>query len=168
MNIYLIGFMGSGKTTVSEKLGERLGIKVIDTDCYIEKKEGRTIKDIFKTEGEDVFRDMETDMLKELDSCDDRIVSCGGGMVLRSVNVRLMKKNGKVVLLDATAATIYERVRYSTNRPVLNGNMNIEYISSLMEKRRAAYENAADIVVHTDNKNIDKIVDEIIDKCKNR
>lgn len=89
------------------------------------------------------------------------VVSCGGGAVLREENVALMKKNGTIVLLTAEPETIFERVRHSSERPVLNGNMNVEYIAGLMEKRRPKYEAAADLVVATDGKRTEEICKEI-------
>ena len=161
MNIYLIGFMGSGKSTVSKVLSEKLSWELIDTDEYIEKKTGKRIRDIFAESGEEAFRAIETEALRDISQLEDKVISCGGGAVLRQENVKLMKDSGRVVLLDATPETIFERVRYSTDRPVLNGNMNIEYISGLMEKRRFAYEAARDVEIKTDDKSADLIADDI-------
>lgn len=166
MNIYLVGFMGSGKSTVSKELANRLNWELVDTDDYIEEKQGRAIKDIFATEGEEAFRDMETEVLRELTLTENKIISCGGGIVLRKQNVDLMRLGGKIVLLNATPETIYERVKNGTNRPILNGNMNVEYIAKLMSKRSAAYEYAADVVVDTDGKDVEGIVEEIVKECK--
>lgn len=92
------------------------------------------------------------------------VVSCGGGLVLREENVRLMKKMGTIVLLTASPQTIYERVKNSTKRPILNGNMNLAYITELMEKRRSYYEQAADTVISTDDKTAEAICGEILEK----
>lgn len=166
MNIYLVGFMGSGKTTVAGILAERLGWELIDTDNYIEKKSDMVIKDIFAAEGEETFRDMETEALVELSLTEHKVISCGGGIVLRRDNTDLMRQGGRIVLLNATPQTIYERVRHGTDRPVLNGNMTVEYITELMEKRSAYYEYAADIVVNTDGRTAEAIADEIMQKYK--
>ena len=93
-----------------------------------------------------------------------RIISCGGGMPMRDENVELIKKNVKIVLLTASPETIYERVKYSNERPLLNGNMNVEYIKDLMEKRKDRYESIADIVVDTNNKPIHVIAEEAVSK----
>ena len=90
------------------------------------------------------------------------VVSCGGGVVVRPENIDYMKKNGRVFYLKTSPETVYNRVKDSTNRPILNGNMNVEYIAGLMEKRRALYEGAADITITTDGKSVDEITDEII------
>ena len=164
MNIYLVGFMGSGKTTVSKELAKSLNWELIDTDNYIEEKYGRAIKDIFATEGEEAFRDMETEVLEEMSLTENKIISCGGGIVLRKQNVDLMRLGGKIVLLNATPETIYERVKHGTNRPILNGNMNVGYIAELMSRRSAAYEYAADVVVDTDDKEVGEIVGEIVER----
>ena len=96
------------------------------------------------------------------------VVSCGGGSVLRDENAALMKENGCIVFLRATPETIYERVKDSTNRPILNGNMNVEYIRELMEKRRPRYEAVADICVDTDGKDVDAISEEILKAVEDR
>ncbi len=158
--------MGSGKSTVSRHLSKTLDWELIDTDEYIEKKYGRAIKDIFAEDGEEAFRNMETVVLEELSLNDNKVISCGGGMVLRKQNVELMKAGGRVVLLNASPETIFERVKNGTNRPILNGNMNVEYIAALMGNRRDAYEYAAEVVVDTDDKSIEAITEEIIEKCK--
>ena len=92
------------------------------------------------------------------------VISCGGGAALRKENVAEMKKNGRVVLLTASPETIYERVKDSTDRPVLNGNNNVGYITDLMEKRREKYEAAADVVIRTDGKTVLQICEELITK----
>ncbi len=163
-NILLIGFMGSGKSTISTALSKKLGMEEIDMDVYIENKHNRTIKDMFAVEGEGFFRDKETEAVYDMAGRTNTIVSCGGGAVLREENVNAMKKQGKILLLTATPETILERVKDSTNRPILNGNMNVEFISQLMAKRADKYEAAADITVATDNKTVDEICEEIIAK----
>lgn len=165
MNIYLVGFMGSGKSTVSKELAKSLGWEFIDTDNYIEEKYGKAIKDIFATEGEEAFRDMETEVLEEMSLTENKVISCGGGIVLRKQNVDLMRLGGKIVLLNATPETIYERVKHGTNRPILNGNMNVGYIAELMSKRSDAYEYAADVVVDTDGKAVEEITEEIVERA---
>ena len=94
------------------------------------------------------------------------VVSCGGGAVLREENRNMMKRSGVIVLLTAKPETILERVKYSTDRPILNGNMNVEYISGLMERRRACYEEAADFTVVTDDKSSEEICQEILDSIR--
>ena len=123
-----------------------------------------SINDIFAQYGEDHFRDIESKLILTLGEEGNTIVSCGGGVVVRPQNVEYMKKSGTIVFLTATPETIYERVKNSTDRPILNGHMNVEYIAELMEKRRALYEEAADIRIKTDGKDRNEICREIISK----
>jgi shikimate kinase len=149
-HIFLIGFMGSGKTSTTQELSRMLGVKAFDTDLLVEEHAGMEIPKIFATQGEEVFRSMETEVLQKLQSSSPGVVSCGGGVVLRPENVRLMKQQGRILLLQAAPETIYERVKDSTNRPLLNGHMDVEYIRGLMAERETAYREAADLVVDTD------------------
>ena len=165
-HIALIGFMGVGKSTISRQLQKISGKPEIDTDQWIVKQEGRSIPDIFAAEGEEYFRMVETAMIDELGTMEPAIVSCGGGMAIRDINVKKLQALGEVVLLTAEPETIYERVKDSTNRPLLNGNMNVEYISELMEKRRPFYEKAATVKVATDGREISDIAKEILEKCQ--
>lgn len=161
-HIILVGFMGTGKSTVSHELARLTGCQEIDTDEYIVNHEGRAIKEIFAKQGEDYFRQLETEMINDLDAMDHGIVSCGGGMVLRDINIKKLQQVGTIVLLTATPATIYHRVKDNTDRPLLNGNMNVEYIQKLLEQRQPAYERAAEIVISTDEKTEDMIAQEIL------
>ncbi len=163
-NIVLIGFMGTGKSTIARELAKTRQMNIVEMDEEIVRRRGKSIADIFKEEGEEYFRDLETALLKELQTKENQVISCGGGAVLREENVRVMKKNGCVVLLTALPQTIYERVKNNTDRPILQGNMNVEYIASLMEKRREKYEKAADIVIATDGKNVSQICEEMLQK----
>lgn len=166
-NIILIGFMGTGKSSVCEKLSKLLGLKSIDTDKYIELNESKTIDNIFSMYGEEYFRQCEYNTLLQLSKENNLIISCGGGIIVKDENIELMKQMGKVVLLTASPSTIYERVKYSKSRPILNNNMNEEYIQSLMEKRKDRYFKAADLIINTDEKSVEKICNEIINKLKN-
>ena len=161
-NIFLIGFMGCGKSTMARLLAEELHMELVEMDETIEKEENRTIKDIFATDGEAYFRDLESQLIVRIADRGGMIVSCGGGAILREENVANMKKNGTIVYLSATPETIYERVRYSTNRPLLNGNMNVEYISQLMSKRVDKYEKAADVILCVNKKEKNEIVRELL------
>lgn len=163
-HIYLIGFMGTGKSTVSKALKKKLGWKEIDVDAMIVREQKMPISDIFAAHGEEHFRDIETEAMERIGTMEASIVSCGGGAVLRSQNVENMKKSGTIVLLTATARTVYQRVKGSKDRPILNGHMNAEYIEQLMEKRRDVYERACDLSVSTDGKTPDQIAGEIIDR----
>ena len=165
-NIFLIGFMGTGKTTISRELSKAVGIKEVDLDQEIEKRRQMKISEIFSVYGEAYFRELETALIKEYEKKRGYVISCGGGAVLREENVRSMKNGGQIVLLSASAETVYERVRYGKNRPLLEGNMNVDYISGLMEQRRTAYELAADVTVVTDDRTPKEITEEIIKMVK--
>ena len=160
-NIVLIGFMGAGKSTISAFLRDALAM-----DQVIAEQQGMSISEIFETYGEEYFRNLETQLLIDMQSKQNVIISCGGGVAMRERNVAEMKKNGKVVLLKADPQTILDRVKDSDERPLLNGHKNVEYIADLMEARRAKYEAAADIVVQTDGKSALEICEEMIHKLR--
>ena len=161
-NIFFVGFMGAGKSTVARNLQKRLKMNLVEMDERIEKEQGMTIPEIFEKYGESRFRDLESELILTIGKEGNTIVSCGGGVVVRPENIEYMKKNGMVIFLSAKPETVFDRVKDSTNRPILNGNMNVEYIAGLMEKRRALYEAAADVKISTDGKSIDEITDEVI------
>lgn len=163
-HIFLIGFMGVGKTATSHVLSKLSGAKEFDTDQMIVKQEHKSIPDIFAEEGEKYFRQRETEILTRLRDLEPGIISCGGGMVMREVNVDKMKEQGKIVLLTATPETIYEHVKDSTNRPLLNGNMNIPYITKMMEARESKYRAAADIVIETDGCTPKQVAQKLLEK----
>ena len=164
-HIFLIGFMGCGKSTNAACLAEMTGAKQVEMDQMIVENEGMAIADIFKEKGEPYFRELETDLIKSFAGVEPAVISCGGGAVLKEENVRFMKESGKIVLLTAEPETIYERVKNSAERPVLNGNMNVSYIKDLMEKRRPKYEAADDVRVATDGKTAGEICGEILEIC---
>lgn len=161
-NIYLIGFMGAGKSTVAKELAAKTGARRIEMDQMIVEQQGMAISEIFEKYGEEHFRDLETKLLRSFLKEENLVVSCGGGSVLRDENARLMKESGRIVLLTAAPETIYERVRHSTERPILNGNMNVAFIRELMEKRRERYETVADQTIATDGKTAAEICREIL------
>lgn len=161
-HIFLIGFMGTGKSTVARMLKEQLHGEQVEMDACLEAQEGQSIASMFEQYGEAYFRDKETAFLYSLKGQTSRVVSCGGGVVTRGENRNFMKKHGKVVLLTARPETVLERVQGSQERPILNGNMNVEYIGQLMEKRQASYEAAADLTVSTDGKTVEEICQEIV------
>ncbi len=160
-NIYLIGFMGTGKSAVGSVLAEQLGMACVEMDRQIETQQNMTITEIFERYGEAYFRDLETEFLRMQGSGRPVVVSCGGGSVLREENAALMRERGSIVLLTARPETVYERVKRSTNRPVLNGHMSVSDIGELMEKRRVCYEEVADLRVATDGRSVREICEEI-------
>lgn len=161
-NIYLIGFMG--KSTIARALCKMYGMTQMEMDMQIELEEGMKISQIFEEKGEEYFRKKETELLEHCTGIKKLVVSCGGGAAMRECNVAEMKKNGKIVMLSATPETVYERVKNSHDRPLLEGNMNVGYIRELLEIRRPKYEKAADIIVKTDGRTAEEIAKEIMDQ----
>ena len=165
-NIVLIGFMGAGKSTISEFLKTAFAMDVIEMDQIIAEREGMSISDIFEVYGEQYFRDLETNLLIEMQSRTNVVISCGGGTPMRECNVVEMKKNGRVVLLTAKPETILDRVKDSHDRPLIENNKTVSFIAELMEKRREKYEAAADIVIETDGKDELQICEELIHRLR--
>lgn len=165
-NIFLIGFMGAGKTTVARQLRDDFGMELIEMDEQIEAEQGKKISEIFAEQGEPYFRSLETELLRSLENKGNTVVSCGGGVPMREINVELMAKSGAIVYLSARPETIYVRVKDSHNRPLLEGHMDIPYIDSLMQKRLPAYLAAAHVIVDTDGKEAEKICREIVERVE--
>lgn len=163
-NIVLIGFMGSGKTTISDYLSTMFAMETVEMDSIIAEREGMSISDIFDVYGEEYFRNLETNLLIEMQEKSNVVISCGGGTPMRDNNVAEMKKNGRVVLLTAKPETIYDRVKDSHDRPLLENNKNVPFISELMAKRKDKYEAAADVIIETDGKDELAICEELVQK----
>lgn len=161
-NIFLIGFMGCGKSTIAAELSKSLNRPVLEMDEEIEHREGMSIPEIFSTHGEAYFRHAETVLLKEVSRQGGFLVSCGGGVVMRPENVTEMKKNGIVILLTALPETILSRVADDENRPLLKGRKNVSAISELILQRKPAYEAAANYTVPTDQQSAAQIAANIM------
>lgn len=168
-NVILIGFMGSGKTTVGLRLSYRLRRPVIDTDKEIEREEQRTISDIFAMDGEAYFRDRETACLRKLiGSVNNQIISVGGGLPMRKENRALLHELGQVFYLRAKGETIYERVKDDTTRPLLQGGDPLTKIKTLLNERDPYYQAAADVVITVDGKSFEQILNEIEEHVNER
>ena len=160
--IVLMGFMGAGKTTIGKALAERLSWDFIDTDAEIEKEQGRKISEIFETEGEQAFRDMETRLLKKLEKSEEQFVlSIGGGMPVREENRELLRKIGTVVYLKATKEELVRRLSGDTNRPLLQGGALEEKVAALMAARESIYVETAHQEVVTDGKSVKELIEKI-------
>lgn len=162
-NIILIGFMGSGKSSVGRLLSKKLNYEFLDTDEMIESLEDMTIQKIFQLHGEKFFRDLETKLLLSIkDGLKRSVLSTGGGMPICETNRKLLKNMGQVVYLRTSQNTIIDRLSGDNTRPLLKeGNLK-ERVERLLNDRDPYYEEGADIIIDTDNKSIDEIVKEIM------
>lgn len=158
-NLILCGFMGSGKTTLGKKLSEHFGMKLIDTDTEIEKRENRTIAEIFESDGEAYFRGLETELIKELANKDNLIISLGGGLAANKENHPHLKKLGKVILLDCGIEETLKRIENDPTRPLTKNGR--EDIIARYNIRKPIYEEVADVIVDS-SLSIDKLFNVII------
>ena len=160
-NIVLVGFMGTGKTTIATKLAHRLGMKYVSTDGLIEKKEKRTINEIFTKSGEDYFRDVESAVIRDVSCMDGQVIDAGGGAVIRDENMAYFKSSGIVIGLTADEATIMERTKKYKHRPLLNVEDPKRKIRDLMAKRAPFYAKA-DHTFDTGTLTARQVVEEIV------
>ncbi len=162
-NLVLIGFMGSGKTTVGKELAERLHMDFLDTDAYIEKQAGKSIASIFAEDGEEAFRLMETEALGKLrDTLSNTVLSTGGGMPLRPENAGLLKEIGTVFYLTAAEQVLYDRLKGDTDRPLLQEADPYKKICELMKYRKPLYRAAADVSIDTNSNDLEEVIADII------
>ena len=168
-NVILIGYMGCGKTTIGRKLSYRLRKPFLDTDKQIELKQKCTISEIFEKQGEQAFRDMETDYLKALleEKC-EYVIAVGGGLPLREENQELLHKLGTCFYLDASPDTIYERLKNDTTRPLLQCDNPKKRIEQMIDTRGPVYKSCADVTVIVDDKRIEEILVEIKEEAEKR
>lgn len=161
-NITLIGMMGAGKSLISERLSRRLDDYVaVDTDVVLEYHHNQFIPDMFKEKGEEYFRDAESKILEMVYTKDKMVVALGGGAFERAENRELVKKNSYVIYLKASPETLYERVKDSTDRPLLKKGFSKDDVADILAKREANYMQADSVVV-TDGKAADEVVTEIL------
>lgn len=166
-SIVLIGFMGSGKTTVGEVLAARSGAKFTDTDKIIESNEGKSISEIFETVGEEGFRRLENTVLSGLSklSGNGLVISTGGGIVTKPENIPLLKKAGLVVWLRVNPETVVKRLEGDKTRPLLAGGDPLKKVEKLMRERQSCYAAAADVIIDCDDLRADEIVNLVLQKC---
>ncbi|MGA1861338.1 shikimate kinase [Deferribacter thermophilus] len=161
MNIYLIGFMGTGKTTVGKLLAERLNKRFSDLDDLIVQKAEKSIADIFREDGEEEFRRLETEVLKTVNELDDYVIATGGGVLTTGGNYEIMKSNGVLITLAASPEAIYERLKNDNTRPLLVVDNVLDEIKRLLFERAPLYIKA-DYIVDTTERAVEEIVEEII------
>lgn len=159
-NIVLVGFMGTGKTVVAKLLAEKLGREFLELDAIIEKREGVSIKEIFRQKGEAYFRKVEKDVVKEAAKKDGLVISAGGGAITDDENFRNLKKNSVIVCLEASPDVILKRTKGNTCRPLLNVEDPKKEIEGLLRKR-APYYKRADHSVNTDNMTPEEVAEAI-------
>ncbi|RMG00191.1 MAG: shikimate kinase [Nitrospirae bacterium] len=160
-NIVLTGFMGTGKTAVGRELSKLLGLKLVEIDSEIERRTGKSIKEIFRDDGEAKFRDLETEVIKEFSDRENLIISTGGGAVMREENIRALKKKGILFCLTAEPESILQRTSRSDERPLLNVDDPLKRIKELLEARRPQYMRA-DRMINTEGKTPSQVAREII------
>lgn len=149
--VFFVGFMGAGKTSVSRRLARLCGISAVDMDSYIERRDGRRIRDIFAEDGEGFFRDLETQVLRELSQGEPVLVSCGGGVVLRPENREILREGGFTVFLKVDAAEAKSRISDPSTRPLLG---DVDAARKTNAERLPLYEEVADATVDTSGKGV--------------
>lgn len=166
-NIVLIGMSGTGKTTIGEELSISLNMDFVDTDTLIENKTGISIEKIFSLYGEDYFRKLESEIVRAIYQKKNQVISTGGGIVLNKDNIIKLKKNGVLVLLHASIDTIVKNIEKSkTVRPLLDsGEDTYLRVKSMYRNRKDMYLTYADIIISVEDKPINKIIYEILEKC---
>ena len=156
--VFFVGFMGAGKTSVSRKLARACGVGSVDMDTYLERREGKKVNDIFAESGEEGFRSVETDVLRELAAKEPLLVSCGGGVVLRPENRAVLREAGFVVYLRVTADEAASRISDKSTRPLFQ---DLEAARRRCEERLPLYDEVADTTVDTAGKGVSAIVREV-------
>lgn len=166
-NIILIGFMGAGKTSVGQKLAARMGTTLIDTDQIIESQEKMSISRLFETRGEEVFRSLETEVLKKLlVEAENQVISVGGGLPLKEENRVLLRELGLVCYLQVKPETVVKRLAGDTVRPLLQGENVSQRVETLLNSREPVYLEAAHETVRVDDQTLDEIAEEIMRRAE--
>jgi shikimate kinase len=163
MNIVLIGYRGTGKSTIGRLLAVRLGRELVSTDAEIVERAQRTIPEIVTQEGWEYFRNLESDICRELGVRDRLMVDTGGGAILREQNVEALKKNGVLFWLKASVETIVKRIGRDNQRPSLTGSKSfVNEIQDVLQERMPKYQAAADHIIATDDRSIDQVVEHVL------
>ncbi len=166
-NIILIGFMGSGKTSIGKRLSLKLKWEFIDTDDFIEKREGMSINEIFAEKGEAYFRGLERELCSRYREPKNKIIATGGGVIKNRDNVADLKSGGIIFYLKSDPKTIAHNLRNDDTRPLLRGGDKLEKITELMGQREPMYEEYADITVNVADLNMEDTLNLIEKEYKN-
>jgi shikimate kinase len=149
MNIVLIGYRGSGKTSIGKRLSSDLWMDFVDTDALIVERAGTAIREIFEAEGEEGFRRRESEVIAEVAARDNYVIAAGGGAILKAENVAALKKNGKLVWLKAKPEVLFQHIQADAatdaNRPNLTSAGGLEEVQKVLETRTPLYQAAADV-----------------------
>lgn len=156
-NIVLVGFMGTGKTSIGRRLSTQLRMRYVDTDDVVERDSRRRISDIFSKDGEPAFRELESEAVRKVSKLDNHIISTGGGVVLKETNMVELRRNGIIFCLTATAEEIYQRVRHQSHRPLLQTPDALAKIRSMLEERHPYYAKA-DYMVETTGRSFGEVM----------
>jgi shikimate kinase len=167
-NLYLVGMMGAGKTTVARMLARRLNLRFVDSDHEIEARCGVKIPVIFEIEGEAGFRAREAQAIAELVKLDGIVLATGGGVVLAAENRRLLAERGAVVYLRATPEHLYERVRQDRNRPLLATGNPLARLRELYRERDPLYRSIADVIVDTGRQSVQVLARGLLEQLGER
>ncbi|MDD1630648.1 MAG: shikimate kinase AroK [Methylococcaceae bacterium] len=165
-NIYLVGLMGAGKTTIGRQLAKSLSVPFYDSDKAIEESTGVDIPTIFEFEGEEGFRDREQKMIQQLTKLEGIVLATGGGAILREENRRLLKENGFIVYLQCSVERILERTRRDMQRPLLKTENPRERIESLFAQREHLYLSCADFIIDTGIMQSKTVVNHILEEYR--
>ena len=160
-NLYFVGFMGTGKTTVGRAVAQRLGFEWFDSDAEIERKVGKPIPEIFASDGEPAFRLMERTFIEQGHPVLKCVVACGGGLVVQPGMLDLLKARGVVICLHASLDTILKRTQGNRHRPLLNVEDPVERIRTLYAQREPIYRQAGTLVL-TDGRQLNDIVSHVV------
>ncbi len=163
-NIVLIGFMGSGKTTIGIRLAYKLKYLFIDTDKKIEEEMGISINEIFRIYGEQYFRNLEKTFIKKLSNSNKQVIATGGGIIKNKQNIEELKSKGIIIYLNASPEHIYNNIKDDDSRPLLQVENKMETIQSILNERKFLYEEFADIIIDISYNQVDEITQIIIDK----
>ena len=160
-NIFLVGMMGAGKTTVGKLLAQHSGKTFVDSDEEIQRRTGVTIQHIFDIEGEPGFRQREANAIQSLVKLDNIVLATGGGAVLNELSRTALRCNGIVVYLKSTAHDLWQRTRHDRNRPLLQTADPLARLKELHEQRDPLYMEVADLVVHTGKQNVHGLIHQL-------